>query len=159
MKEMFMVIFVEMSKPLATQGIQIEASRFRVLEHLAKLFYFRDAPWKNDRIKHLYSNTPETYFLPKSKKLPKKDFIYNNLWKDGEDSFTYGMFRKVISFLDDDYDQLNVSSVKKNPKIKKLMAFCSEYCLWAAERLSRVTNVYKEEVADIIEDLLKKHPY
>lgn len=154
-----MIVFVEMSKPLATQGLQIEASRFRVLEHLAKLFYFRNTFWKNDWIKHLYSNTPETYFLPRSKKLPKKEFIYNNLWKDGEDSFTFGMFRKIISSFEGEYDQLGISGVKKNPKIKDFMAFCSEYCLWAADRLSKVTNVYKEEVKSVIEELLAKHPY
>jgi hypothetical protein len=154
-----MIIFIEMSKPLAKQGAEIGVSRFRVLEHLAKLFYFRDTPWKEDWIRHLYLNTPATYLLPKSKKLPKKDFIYNNLWKDGEDSFTLGMFRKIMSFLDDGYDQLTVSTIKKNPKIKALMSFCSEYCLWAADKLSKVTNVYREEVKDIIEYLLEKHPY
>jgi hypothetical protein len=154
-----MLFFIEMSKELKKQGAEIGASRFRIFEHLFKLFYFRDNKvWQSDWMKHLAGNTPTTYYLPRSKKLPKQRFIYDNLWKDGEDSFSveHGMFQKIMSILEEDYD---LSPIRKNPKLEEFMAFCNDYCLWVSDMLSKQLNVKYGEVKPVIIELLKKYPY
>jgi hypothetical protein len=158
-----MIIFVEsnniseMSMGQKKQELYYTHYTHNIVEHLLKLFYFRNGRDYNVWVNHLYKNTPEAPKFRHTNKWPGKDFIYQWLWWWVGDDFSTVYGRDIGLVLNlKGYD---TKKIKADPKMWVAQKFCNDYFNWASDKLSQSGKVTPLEVIKKVESLLKKYPY
>ncbi len=125
-----------------------------VIEHLLKIFYYRDFDiyikgWIVICSKY-YSNVP---VLKNTHRPPSKEQTYACLWEDYEDTFEQYHLSTVEEFNE---------SMEDLPKIEVLSpnaySFCQDYMMWVSYMISIGKKIASIDAACAIEDLLEKYP-
>ena len=135
----------------------IRNHRFRLIEHLLKLYYYRDNDSLRTWLKEIKAYLGEVSKIKASRgkdHYPSKEEIY---WE---------AFGKDLDSLDDFHDTCieDFSSDEEEPlpkveKDKKAEDFCNEYIEWVSRILSTKGSVSALEVRTEIEKLWRKFPY
>jgi hypothetical protein len=127
-----------------------------IIEHLLKLYYFRDSMWKPIWINHLFKNTPFAVKFKHNNKYPDAAFIFENMWGFLDDTYT-GVYQQVISGILE-MENVDVQRIIKKPNIETTRKLCSSYCEWVSRMISSPLNsgvVTLSQVRSEIERLLK----
>jgi hypothetical protein len=125
------------------------------LEHLLKLFYFRDlSDYIHSWMSAVYKCNIQTHRNVKNNKWPTFDFLFKYLWKNEEDAFIDSHHEGYIA---------SFASYKYLPKIEKpdlegASLFCEAYYSWLAKEFSQKGSVKLEEVEEKLSFLLKEIP-
>ena len=125
----------------------------QLLFHLGKIFFMRNrqelSHWKDE----VYSFYRTVNKLKNTKKYPKANFIYFNLFGNREDS--------PKSIIENVYDELDMKySIKINKSYGNIfLRFVSEYCKWLSQSLSDNGYVSRSDVRSKIDELLSKYEY
>jgi hypothetical protein len=165
---LFMIIWVpvsdnvlqEMSLSRKYQAIHYRETIKTIIEHLLKLYYFRDSSWKSVWIVHLFKNTPFAVKFKHNNKYPDATFIYKNMWEFLDDTYA-GVYRQIISGLFE-MEDVDVQRITKKPNIETTKKLCSSYCEWVSQMISNPLNsgaVTLSQVRSEVEKLLKKYSY
>jgi hypothetical protein len=153
-------VLQEMSLSRKYQTMHYRETIKVIVEHLLKLYYFRDSMWKPVWISHLFKNTPFAVKFKHNNKYPDTAFIYENMWGFLDDTYA-GVYRQIISGILET-DNVDVQRITKSPNIEITRELCSSYCEWVAQMISNPLNsgsVTLSQVRLEIEKLLKKYPY
>ena len=150
--------FYEMAKPKRSIETMLSNHTRSIVEHLLKLFYFRDTQWQNKWLKDLNTSTPDVPLFSHNKNLPDKKFILQNLWLWTADTYERTVYRKVIDIIKN-YTKLSCANILKKPDIDKTKKFCNEYFDWASDELSNSGVITLDDIKGIIPKLLMKYKY
>lgn len=140
----------EHAMPLDSIGISLRASSDNLIEHLLKVFYYRDSiesynHWKSE----IYAFVHKVPLAKKTNKAPKKSFIKKNLWGYQEDIFPI-IHKKLVKSFCIRYGFISLD--------ERAGLFCKEYIDWLSEGLSEDVIVSLEEISDHIKYLTKRYP-
>jgi hypothetical protein len=126
----------------------------RRLEHLLKLYYYReDTQDFNSWIASVASSPDQIDLLKGPHKFPSKEKLLQAMWLVQEDSF----YRKEQLYLTNFASHLVTDYPAKQPS-KNSYAFCDEYHKWFAEYLAKEGLVPISSVSAKITELLNKYP-
>lgn len=146
----------EQAKSRSSIQNTIESTSYVRLEHLAKLFYYRDVDTYDFRVWVTSARKGiETLSLLKgSKATLDSKTIY--AWAFGEylDNWD-NLIRDIIESINFSYKDLPDI---KNLDTEKFKNFCSDYFLEASNKLSTKRNFSSWEANDLIKELLIKYP-
>jgi hypothetical protein len=123
------------------------------LEHLLKLFYYReDTKDFNGWIGSVASSPSFIESRSRVKAYPKKELIFRATWVVMEDTFLNKeeLFRENF---EEDITDYALPSQSLNSR-----DFCAEYHAWFSEKLSLVGKTPRQEVAVRVKELLIKYP-
>ena len=140
----------EYAMPLDKIGMDLRGVSGRLVEHLLKIFYYRNSTGDyNHWVTEVYAFVNSVPMSKKSHKPPKKDFIKKNLWGYKSDIFHILHENIVDGFI-----------MKYGPISLDIRAgvFCDEYIDWLSGRLSKGYSVSIREVVDYIKILIKRYP-
>lgn len=145
-----MRILKEYAMPLDRIGISLNLISDRLIEHLLKIFYYRNSLGS---LRHWVSEVYAfVHTVPKTKKTnkpPKKKFIYKNLWGYKEDIFE-SVHKMLIRSFSTRYGHITL-----DPRAK---IFCEEYIEWLSDHLSVTNEVSLEEISDHLRYLIRRYP-
>jgi hypothetical protein len=134
------------------------------LEHLLKLFYFRDFldyfhNWTNAVYKSAYF-VPKLNSPPRLKnKLPPADMIYEWMWSVWEGSFEnyhYGFLKDANDKSNPSYQYLPY--IHKGGDVQAAEEFAKDYHVWLARELSKRGRIALSDTKAEIQILFKKYP-
>lgn len=131
-------------------GRDLRSDSDRVIEHLLKIFYFRDSTgdyshWSSE----VYAFVHFVPKIKKSNKAPKKGFIKKNLWDYKKDVFSIIHKKLLEDFIED------IGTVLYD---SRAAFFCEDYMEWLSEALSLNNVVSFKEVKTILDTLVKRYP-
>lgn len=149
-------LFRESATPWSKLYSDYNASSFNVLDHLMKMFYFRNFEvyvrgWVITCFKY-YKYVP---ICKSNNKPPRKEQLFDCLWENKEDTFE-GYHKATV-------DELN-STLEHFPKIRRICSnevynFCQDYMMWVSYMLGEKHEGLTETSAYLaIRDLLEKYP-
>lgn len=149
--------FKELSRKRSEVLSDIRNHRFRLIEHLLKVFYYRDndslGVWLNEiraylgEVSKIKKSTGKDHY-------PTKEDIYKEAIGKDLDSLEGFHDTCIINFYSDEENPL--PKVKKNRRAED---FCIDYVEWVSEVLSKKGSVTSLEVRTEIERLWSKYPY
>jgi len=147
----------EMSMAKDKQEIYYPQFFMKKLEHLLKIYYFRNSPSVNTWKKHLYGNTPTAPLFRHNNKLPSFEFIFKHLWLTYADQF-FNLYKILMSdILKMKY--VDTGKVRKNPNMKDVKTFCENVFDWVAHELAKKGAVNKSAYYGVVDSFLLRHPY
>lgn len=140
----------EYAMPLEKIGMDLRAKTDMLIEHLLKIFYYRDTTGDYSHwVSEIYAFV---HTIPKTKKTnrpPKEKFIYKNLWGYKEDIFETVHKMLIRSF------NVRYGFISLDPRAK---VFCEEYIGWLSESLSNVNEISLEEISNYLRYLIRRYP-
>jgi hypothetical protein len=143
-----------MSEHLRDIGYRLRGRRDIIVEHLIKLYYFRDSQRAGVWKRSVYSAVSKVSSW-KGRKYPAWDFIYGCIWKaikdDWGDQFS-GWVEGVAEYLDD--GSLDIGVMLQNPRPVDVGNLIENYCYWLSHALESKGRVSPAEVYEVIDDLL-----
>jgi hypothetical protein len=153
----FRYTILSMSEHLRDIGFRLRSRRELIIEHLLKLYFFRDSPWDRDWIGHTYKAVFWVQTKKGSGKLPPEDWLYDCLFGGIEDVWE-NIYSSTISGLEVDMRDWGVSLLKA-PRMQETFNFVKCYMMWLSRRLHEVGKVSVGEVTDEINSLLREFPF
>lgn len=135
----------------------IRNHRFRLIEHLLKLYYYRDNDSLRTWLKEVKAYLGEVSKIKASKGkdyYPTKDDIYWEVWGKDLDSLSDFHSTCIEDFSSDEEEPL--PKVEKDDRAED---FCDEYIKWVSEVLSKKGSVSALEVRAEVEKLWSKYPF
>lgn len=139
----------------------IRNHRIVLVEHLLKLYYYRDFTgcldgWI-DEVKAFLGDVSKIKTMKGKDRFPTPTEIYDEAWGDDLDNISnrHDMYISDFPRKKDKYSGF-LPRVKKDPSAEE---FCDDYIKWVSEILSHRGVVTKEEVESKIEKLWEKYPY
>jgi hypothetical protein len=153
-------VLQEMSLSRKYQAMHYRETIKVIIEHLLKLYYFRDSPWKSVWVTHLFKNTPFAVKFKHNNKYPDAVFIYKNMWDFLDDTYA-GVYSQIVSGILE-MENVDIQRITEKPNIEITRKMCSSYCAWVAQMISNSMNLGRvtfPQVRSEVEKLLKKYPY
>jgi hypothetical protein len=146
-----------MSEHLRTIEIQLVSKRNVIIEHLIKLYYFRDSQWAGVWKRSVFSAVSSVPSW-KRHKFPAWDFIYSRLWKGIEDVWDaqFGNRLDVVAGRLNG-GGLDVEVMLENPRPVDIGYLVQNYCYWLSHALEAKGQVSSVEVCEVIDDLLDRY--
>jgi hypothetical protein len=143
-----------MSKPLDKIYNRLDAQYNNIVEHLLKLYFFRDSRWKRDWVVPTWKAVHGIDMRKGVNRWPLRDWIYHVLWEESSDVWreTYSSF---VTGLAAELEHLDTSDMKKYPRIEETGEFVRCYMFWLSGKLAEFGKVDLEEVEGEIDELLE----
>ncbi|WP_041611136.1 hypothetical protein [Treponema primitia] len=151
--------------------------RHERLECLLLIFYFRETEYSNHWKNKLDGFIPNVPLIKKKNGKdvrPKKELIYNHLWKKYDDiDYSTCLYKGIFenAFFDEEYKRKTKESfgikglrlpweqVRQNQDIQGIHDFTDDFHLWTSEILSKNGTIARQEVYNKIDELLEKYRY
>jgi hypothetical protein len=149
---------MSMSKPLNKIYIRLDAQYTNIVEHLLKIYFFRDSQWKHDWVVHTWKAAREIDMRKGVNRYPLRDWIYHVLWEDSADIWEK-VYRSTISGFAADLKYLDTSVVQKKPRMWETAEFVRCYMLWLSGRLAEHGEVSLSEAEAEVDRLLGEFPF
>jgi hypothetical protein len=132
------------------------------IEHLLKIYYFRDSKYFNGWASSVYHAMMRTYKDSSNhNKFPNAENIFDWIWGKQEDCFkdvTHPIWLKAFNDKSDQqYQGLPYIHAGGDPE--GAMKFIHDYYIWLAKELSKSGKVDLPDVKSILQRLLRKYPY
>lgn len=157
----FLRYFRELARKRAEVMGDIRNHRTVLVEHLMKLYYYRDFTdcldgWI-DEVKAFLGDVSKIKMVKGKDRFPTSVEVYNEAWGYDLDNMStrHNMYISDFSKKKDKYGGF-LPKVRKDPTAEK---FCDDYIRWVSGILSKTGVVTKEEVESEIEKLWWKYPY
>jgi hypothetical protein len=142
---------------------QLVSKREVVIDHLLKLYYYRNSDWDRVWKRSIFSAVHSVSSYKGSHKLPPRDWIYNCLWGGIEDLW-FPRFSKFLQGVADGFGYsegpcIDVSLMINNPRPHETYGLIHAYIFWLSGKLSNDGIVSPAEVYGEIDRILSEFPF
>ena len=124
-------------------------------EHIMSIYYWRDSSYVKHWEGEIVGFMPIMSKLKTSHKLLPERLIYENLFTDWAERFTYDVYTYLDKLMEKEPELPKITNADTNKIYEYLKDFYTEIC----NILAIDGSVRKAVLYDIIETLLNKYPY
>jgi hypothetical protein len=154
----FKFSILSMSKPLDKIYDTVSAQYKNIVEHLLKLYFFRDTPWRHDWVLHTWK---ALFWVDRRKgvnKYPLQEWIFHVLWEESSDIWGE-VYYSFTSLFVKELTDVDTSVMQENPCVQETADFVRSYMFWLSGQLATSVRVPFEDVEAEIDRLLGEFPF
>ena len=148
-------LFFELANTRKDEIQKLKNIRELLREHLMCIYYWRNAEYKNHWEGEIVGFMPIMNKLKNSHKLLSYDIIYENLFTDWADRFSYDVYAYVDKLMTKESTLPEITNIDINNIYKFLEDFYQTVC----KKLATEGSIRKQFLYTLIEKLLIKYPY
>ena len=125
----------------------------QIFPHLLLVFYHPTAQEANHWKGEIYNFLSDVPLLKSTKRLPKKDLIFDGLWTSVEERIPSRHRNFIRDINEGEYGE-NLGSIVYDSRAEE---FCRKYIIWLSEQLSILGELSRNSVIKEIDELLKDY--